>query len=258
MLLVIDVGNTEIVIGIYHSEELKTIWRLSSKMHRTADESWIILKMWCTTCDISLDGLKGVVISSVVPSLTAVFTEMSRKHLNLEPVIINADLDTGLTILYDMPSAVGADRICNAVAGFSNYGGPLIIVDYGTATTFDVISCKGEYLGGVIALGLLSASQELHRLAAKLPRVDSVFPPSVVGHSTESSIQSGIMWGTVSMVDGMIDKIIEEMEWSDVQIVATGGIAIKVVEKSKRIQKVFPHLTLEGMRIIFKRIQQKI
>jgi type III pantothenate kinase len=179
---------------------------------------------------------------------------MSLDHLKIDPLIISASLDTGLRILYDTPRTVGADRICNAVAGFHHLGGPLIVVDFGTATTFDVVSSDQEYLGGVIALGLLSASRELHRLAAKLPRVDMIFPEQVVGKDTETSMQSGIMWGTVLMVDGMIRKIKHEMGWKDeARVVATGGMARMIVERSRHVRDVRPHLTLEGMRLIFQR-----
>jgi len=254
MLLVIDVGNTEIVFGLYKKENLQAHWRLSSKNHRTADECWILLTMWCNARNIRLSEVEGVVISSVVPSMTNVFIEVSRNHLGLEPLVVTAETNTGLKILYDTPRTVGSDRICNAVAGYAHYNGPLIVVDFGTATTFDVISKQGEYLGGVIALGLMGISQELHRLAAKLPKVDLVFPSSVVGKTTESSIQSGIMWGTVSLVDGMIDRITQEMGWKNTSVIATGGIAPFVVEKSIKIQQVEPFLTLEGMRLIFHRM----
>lgn len=257
MLLVVDIGNTETVIGLYDEEKLRTHWRLSSQPRRTSDECWVLLKMWFETQGFSLSDVKDFIICSVVPSLTAVFVEVSQKHLGIESLVVTAEMDTGLRILYDTPRAVGADRICNAMAGYALHGGPLIIVDFGTATTFDVISERGEYLGGVIALGLMSASQELHRLAAKLPKVDLHFPPFVVGKTTEMSMQSGIMWGTVALVDGMIEKISREMEWENVHVVATGGVAPLVVERSEKIQVIEPFLTLEGMRLIFQRSNRK-
>ena len=152
---------------------------------------------------------------------------------------------------------MGADRICNAVAGYILHGGPLIIVDFGTATTFDVVSENGDYEGGIIALGLMGASHELHRLAAKLPRVDLVFPPSTVGRTTEESMQSGIMYGTVALVDGMVDRIVQEMSWNAVRVIATGGMAPMVFEQSERIELVEPFLTLEGMKIVYQRYCQK-
>ena len=257
MLLVVDVGNTETVIGIYEQDKLKIHWSLSSRVPRTSDESWILLQMWCEAHNIVFSDIQGFVISSVVPSLTAVYHDVSREQFGLEPLIITADTDTGLTILYDTPRTVGADRICNAVAGYIMVGGPLIVVDFGTATTFDVVSEEGAYIGGSIALGLKGASVELHRVAAKLPRVDLVFPDSVVGRTTEESLQSGIMWGTLTLVDGMIDRIAREMDWDTVQVIATGGMAASVVEKSERIERVEPFLTLEGMRLIFHRYHKK-
>lgn len=256
MLLVIDVGNTETVFGLYEEENLRAHWRLSSRMYRTSDECWIQIRMWCEARGLSISTIEGMVICSVVPSLTAVFREVSTGHFGIEPLVVTAETDTGLRILYDTPRAVGADRICNAVAGYAQYGGPLIVVDFGTTTTFDVVSEEEEYLGGVIALGVLSASQELHRLAAKLPRVDVVFPPLVVGKTTETSMQSGIMWGTVALVDGMVDRIVGEMGWKTFQVVATGGAASLLAEKSERIQTVEPFLTLEGMRLIYQRSSQ--
>ena len=257
MLLVIDIGNTVIILGLYEKENLKSHWKLSSKMPRTSDECWILLKMWCETQGFFLTEIEGVVISSVVPSLTTVFKELSRNHLDIEPLVVDSNTDTGLKILYDTPRTVGADRICNAVAGYILHGGPLIIVDFGTATTFDVVSENGDYEGGIIALGLIGASHELHRLAAKLPRVDLVFPPSTVGRTTEESIQSGIMYGTVALVDGMVDRIVREMSWNAVRVIATGGMAPMVVEQSERIELVEPFLTLEGMKIIYQRYCQK-
>lgn len=253
MLLVVDIGNTIAVIGLFEGECLKAHWRISSKMPRTSDECWIFLKSCCENQSIDINSINGFVISSVVPSLTAVFRDVAKKYFDLEPLVVSTDLNIGLEILYDSPRTVGADRICNAVAGYAQHGGPLIVVDFGTATTFDVISQKGEYVGGSIALGLMGASHELHRLAAKLPRVDLVFPKYVVGRSTEESMQSGIMWGTVALIDGMVDYIIKEMKWQNTQVIATGGIAPMVVERSKKIDRVEPFLTLEGMRIIHER-----
>ena len=255
MLMVVDIGNTETVIGIFENHGLKSTLRLSSKTSHTADESWILIQTWLQTHGMKSAKIEGVVISSVVPSLTIIYENIVKINLQIEPLIINADIDTGLKIRYDSPQSVGADRICNAVAGLELYGSPLIVVDFGTATTFDVVS-EGEYLGGAIALGLMSASHELHRLAAKLPRVGLTFPNAVVGKSTETSIQSGLMWGTVVLIDGMIDKIIHEMQWRDVNVIATGGAATHIAEKTIRIQKVEPNLTLHGMRIIFQRLQK--
>ncbi len=257
MLLVVDIGNTETVIGLYEGDHLKVHWKLSSEKYRTYDECWVLLKMWFEASHVTPSSIKGVVISSVVPFLTGVFGKVSREYVGIEPLLITATIDTGLTILYETPLSVGADRICNAVAGFTHYGGPLIVVDFGTATTFDVVSEKGDYIGGVIARGLIGASEELHRLAAKLPKVDLAFPPFVVGKTTETSMQSGIMWGAVALVDGLIEKIIAEMNWTNVHIIATGGLSPVIVKKSKKIKKIDPYLTLEGMRLLYRRFNQR-
>ena len=256
MLLVVDIGNTQTTLGLYRYEGLHAHWRMTSKMERTPDECWILMKSWFESEKLRPEGIEDVMISSVVPSLTSVFDNTVRRYFKMEPVIIDTDSDHGLNIHYDDPRTVGADRICNAVAGFTKYGGPLIVVDFGTATTFDVVSEAGEYLGGSIALGVMGASDELHRVAAKLTRVDLVFPPNVVGKKTEASIQSGILWGTVSLVDGMVEHIIAEMGWKSVHVIATGGLAPMIVEKSKNIKVVEPFLTLEGMRIIHDRMRK--
>ncbi|HDQ44603.1 MAG TPA: type III pantothenate kinase [bacterium] len=253
MLLAVDAGNTETVLGVFEKDCLRAHWRLSSRSTRTADECLILLKIWCETAGLVPSDISGMVISSVVPSWTTVFTELARSFLGITPLIVTAGIDTGLTILYETPGSVGADRICNAVAAYRLFGAPLVVVDFGTATTFDVVTPQCEYRGGAIALGLMGASRELHRISAKLPRVELRFPTHVVGRTTEESIQSGVLWGTVSMVDGMVDHIVREMAWQDVRVVATGGLATALAERSERIQQVEPFLTLEGMRFIFER-----
>ena len=255
MLLVIDVGNTETVFGLYKQKTLQSHWRMSSRSNKSADECWILLKSWMGEDHYKIRDIKGIAISSVVPSLTRVLRWMTTDRFGIEPLVISADTDTGMKVLYDSPRDVGSDRICNAVAGFNLYGGPLIIVDFGTATTFDIISARGEYIGGAIALGLQGASQELHRLAAKLPKVELAFPAHVAGSTTEESMQSGIMWGTVAMIDGLIGMIREEMGWKEVRVIGTGGVAELLAGKSKTIEKVDPFLTLEGIRLIHERIK---
>ncbi|MBN2104954.1 type III pantothenate kinase [bacterium] len=257
MLLVIDIGNTETVLGIYHHEQLKAIWRFSSRSPRTSDECWVLIQAWCKNSGIDFAAFSCIIISSVVPSLTAVFKQMVSEYLDLEPIIVTSEIDTGVKIQYDMPEHVGSDRICNAVAGSLLYGIPLIVVDLGTATTFDVVSAERVYLGGVIALGLMGASSELHRVAAKLPRVDLVFPKEVVGKTTEKSIQSGLLWGMVALIDGMVTKIKYEMNWKQAYVVGTGGLASLIAEHSKTIQHVNPVLTLEGMRLIYHRLNEQ-
>ncbi|RKY76091.1 type III pantothenate kinase [candidate division KSB1 bacterium] len=251
MLLVIDVGNTETVFGVYENKTLVFHGRVSSRINRTSDESWILLNMMLKEKGIEKKSIDSAVISSVVPSLTQVFKEMVQTYMSITPVEVSSEIETGIVFKYASPSSIGADRICNAVAGYKLFGGPVIILDFGTATTFDVVTEKGEYTGGVIALGLKGISQELHRLAAKLPRVDMVFPDNVIGDSTESAMQSGIMWGSVSLVDGIIKKIKKEIGRDKITVVATGGMASVISEKSEMINRVEPFLILEGMRILY-------
>lgn len=257
MLFVVDIGNTESVLGLYREDDIITHWRISSRLQRTSDELFLMLKSWCDKESLNIYDISGIVISSVVPALSAAFSKMANAHLKVTPVCINAELDLGVDIQYEPKSSVGADRICNAVAGYHQYGGPLIIVDFGTAITLDVISEEGAYLGGIISLGIQAAAYELHRHAAKLPRVDLIFPESVVGNTTETSIRSGIMWGTASLVDGLIEKIINEKGWQNTQVIATGGLSSLFFKKQKYIQAIEPNLTLEGMRMIYNRIKKK-
>ncbi|MDZ7262456.1 MAG: type III pantothenate kinase [candidate division KSB1 bacterium] len=253
MLLDIDIGNTNIVIGLHQGQELRAHWRLSSTITRTDDECWILLKLLCESEKLSVEEITGAIISSVVPNLTPVFVKMAQRHLQLSPIVVDAEIDTGIKILYDTPKTVGADRICNAVAGFHKYGGPLIVVDFGTATTFDVVTQQGEYLGGIIAPGIETSAYVLHRYAAKLPKVELKFPDSLIGRSTESSIQSGLMYGAVEMVDGLIERLVAEMG-PKTKVIATGGLASLILPESKRITIVEPFLTLEGLKYIYERV----
>ena len=255
MLLAIDVGNTHTVIGLYDAERLVADWRIASLTHRTADENWLAIKSFCTEAGILPTGISGVGISSVVPDLTDIFEAMARKYLRVEPVTVSASLDLGIRILYKDPTAVGADRICNAVAGFRKYGGPLIIIDFGTATTYDVVSKEGDYLGGVITLGLESSAAELHRRAAKLPKIELRFPPSVIGRETVSSMQAGIMFGTVDAIEGIVRRIQKELG-ARTRVIATGGLSAVIARHTSIIEAVEPSLVLDGIRLIYARVRQ--
>lgn len=252
-LLAIDIGNTEMVVGLMQGRSVIAHWRFSSRAPRTADECYILLKQGFESKGFSLKDVNGVVIASVVPSLTRVFMDVAGMIDQINPLVVSSEIQTGLEIRYETPRMVGADRICNAVGGYEKYGAPLIVVDFGTATTFDVVGDSGVYLGGAIALGLTGASYELHRLSAKLPRVDLELPDRVVGQSTEQSIQSGIMWGMVCLVDGMVCRIRKEMSWKSARIIATGGMASFFNQKSETIEKIDRFLTLDGMRIIYEK-----
>jgi type III pantothenate kinase len=256
MLLAIDVGNTHTVLGIYDGERLVADWRMASLTHRTVDENWLTIKSFCTDANIPLAEIDGVGISSVVPDLTDVFESLARKYFKVEPVTVTASLDLGMRVLYTDPAAVGADRLCNAIAGFRKYGGPLVVLDFGTATTFDVIAASGDYLGGVITLGLDSTASELHRRAAKLPKIELRFPPSVIGKETEASMQSGVMFGTVDAVEGIIRRIAAELGGKP-KVIATGGLSGIIAAHTSVIDACEPSLVLDGVRLIYERVQRK-
>lgn len=255
MLLAVDIGNTHTVLGVYKGEKLVADWRVTSSSNRTADETWLTTKSLCIDADISPALLNGIGISSVVPDLTDIFAIISRKYLKVEPVIVDGSMNLGFKIHYKDPSAVGADRLCNAIAGFRKHGGPLIIIDFGTATTFDVIAANGDYLGGVIALGLESTAAELHRRAAKLPKIELHFPERIVGSDTVSSMQAGVMFGAVDAVEGMIRRIQEELG-SKTKVIATGGLASIVAQHTPVIEACEPSLVLDGVRLIYERVRK--
>lgn len=254
MLLAVDIGNTHTVVGIFKGDRLLADWRLASSAHRTADENWLVIKNFLAEFGISSSDIKGVGISSVVPDLTVVFETLARKYLHVEPMTVRASLDLGMPVLYKDPAVVGADRLCNALAGMKKYGTPLIILDFGTATTFDVVSKNGEYLGGVIALGLESAASELHRRAAMLPKIPLQFPPQVIGRDTVSSMQAGIMFGVVDAVEGIVRRIRKELG-TEARVIATGGLSGVVANHTKVIEACEPSLVLEGIRLIYERVR---
>jgi type III pantothenate kinase len=256
MLLAADIGNTHTVLGVFQGERLMADWRVTSSGNRTADETWLTIKSLCTEADISPALLDGVGISSVVPDLTDIFGTIARKYVKIEPVVVDGSLDVGFRIHYKDPSAVGADRLCNAIAGFKKYGGPLIIIDFGTATTFDVVAENGDYLGGVIALGLESTAAELHRRAAKLPRIELHFPGKVIGSDTVSSMQAGVMFGAIDAVEGMVRRIREELG-SEAKVIATGGLAAIMAQHTPVIEACEPSLVLDGIRMIYERVRKK-
>ncbi len=256
LLLAVDIGNTHTVAGLYDGERLVADWRMASLATRTADENWLTIKSFCLDAGVAPGSVRAVGISSVVPDLTGIFESIARKYFLVEPVTIGAELDLGIRILYRDPTAVGADRLCNAIAGFRKYGGPLIIIDFGTATTYDVVSAEGEYLGGVIALGLESAASELHRRAAKLPRIELRFPAAVIGRETVSSIQAGLMFGTVDAVEGIVRRIRCELG-AEAKVIATGGLAGVIADRTTVISATEPTLVLEGIRMICDRVRRR-
>jgi type III pantothenate kinase len=254
MLLAVDVGNTHTVVGVYEGPRLHADWRLASLTHRTHDECWLMIRNFCVEAGLDPRRLTGVGISSVVPDLTDVYEDLARRYVGVEPVTVSAALDLGMPVMYHDPAAVGADRLCNAIAGFHKFGGPLIIIDFGTATTYDVVSAGGEYLGGVISLGLESSAVELHRRAAKLPRIELHFPSMVIGRDTIASIQAGVMFGAVDAMEGIVRRIRKELG-SEARVIATGGLSNVIARHTEIITACEPSLVLDGIRLIWERVR---
>jgi len=251
MLLCIDIGNTNIVLGVYRGEELVTHWRVATVHDRMPDEYAILLLQLFSYGGHDPTTLRGVAISSVVPPLTGTFTELSETYLGLTPLVVDAGVRTGVRIRYDNPREVGADRVVNAVAAYRLYGGPACIVDFGTATTFDAISTEGDYLGGAIAPGIRISAEALFTRTAKLPRIDLVRPPRAIGSNTVQSMQSGILFGYVGLVEGMVARFRAELG-ADMRVVGTGGLAEVIARETPVIEAVDPWLTLKGLRMIYE------
>ncbi len=252
MLLVIDVGNSNIVLGIYDGEILRRHWRVSTDKSRTSDEYGIMLQSLFSLASISFSQVKAIIISSVVPPLTGVLDALCRDFFSLPPYIVGPGIKTGMQIQYDNPREVGADRIVNAVAGYEKYRSSLIIVDFGTATTFDYVNVKGDYCGGAIAPGLAISLEALFQRASKLPRVDICRPPHSIAKNTVNSMQSGIYYGYVGLVDGIVERIRQESK-EQPRVIATGGLAVLIAPESKTIDEVDELLTLNGLRILYER-----
>jgi len=249
LFLAIDVGNTHIMLGIYREKDILVYWRLPTREDSTEDELGMVVKNLLHNSRLGLKDIDAIAISSVVPPLMYSLERMSTKYFNVDPLVIGPGIKTGLNILTDNPREVGADRIVNAVAAYHLYGGPLIIVDFGTATTFCAISEDGDYLGGVIAPGIGISIEALFEKAAKLPRVEIVRPERVIGKDTVSSMQSGIVFGFVGQVDGIVRRMKSEFRLPPM-VLATGGFASLIARESETIKEVNTLLTLEGLRII--------
>jgi type III pantothenate kinase len=256
MLLAIDVGNTNVTIGVFEGSTLEHSWRLAALRERTADELGIFVTHLLEQTKVDVSHLDGIVVASVVPPLTRPMEEMCERYFHQRALIVDAS-NAGMVVRYSPAGDVGADRIVNAVAAWDKYGksgAPLIIVDFGTGTTFDIVSRAGEYIGGVICPGIGISAEALFQRAARLPRVDVRKPATVIGQNTVGAMQSGLFFGYVEMVDGLVRRIREELEGgASAPVIATGGLAGVISDESRTIQHVDPNLTLDGLRLIWDR-----
>ena len=250
MLLVIDVGNTDTVLGVYDGDELVHDWRIRTNADKTVDEYGILIYNLYNASRISSKAINDIIISCVVPPLLNILEPLCHKYFNIKPMIVGPGIKTGMPIFYDNPKEVGADRIVNAVAAFAKYQRELIVVDFGTATTFDYVSSKGEYMGGCIAPGIMISTEALFSRTAKLPRVELTKPKNIIAKDTISSMQAGIMYGYAGLVDGIVERMKMETEGNSF-VVATGGFANNIAQQTKTIDVVEDMLTLEGLRIIY-------
>jgi type III pantothenate kinase len=249
MFLAIDIGNTNITLGLYEGDQLGPRWRLTTGHGKTADEYGAIMTGIFHHAGINPDQISTVAMASVVPPLTATFVDACTRYLQCEPMVVDGTSNTGVRICYEDPAQVGADRVVDAAAAFQLYGGPACIIDFGTATTFDAISDEGEFLGGAIAPGLGIAADALFQRAAKLPKVNIQRPPAAIGRNTPHSLQSGLLFGYVSLVEGMIGRFRDELG-SQTRVIGTGGLAEVIAKETKAITILAPWLTLDGLRII--------
>jgi type III pantothenate kinase len=252
MLLVIDVGNTHTVLGMYEGEKLLHHWRVWTDQQKTSDEYGILIRNLYDASHLSSREVTAIIISSVVPPLTPTIVDLCVRYFGITPLVVGPGVKTGISIKMDNPKEVGADRIVNGVAAFAKCKRACIVLDFGTATTFDYISPGGDYMGGIIAPGASISAEALFRQASKLPRVEIIKPPTVIGKNTVAAMQSGIFYGYLSLVEGIIDRIRKEVR-TDPIVVATGGLAGAIAGESSKIQVIDENLTLEGLRIIYER-----
>jgi type III pantothenate kinase len=258
MLLVLDVGNTNTVLGVYETGEAESRliahWRVATIKTHTVDEYGVLFRNLFAIDKIESGAVRGIIVSSVVPPLDWTLRKVCERYFHLKPLFVEPGIKTGMPVLSDNPSEVGADRIVNGVAAFEKYGGPCVVVDFGTATNFDVVTRKGEYIGGVIAPGIGISAQALFEQTAKLPRVDIRQPAKVIGSNTVACLQSGLFYGYLGLVDGILDRLLAELG-AQTKIIATGGLARLFGDHSKHIKTVDDQLTLDGLRIVWERNQ---
>lgn len=252
MLFAVDVGNTNLTLGVFRGEELAGQWRLKTDLEQTVDGWGVLFRNLLSLSGLSLDEIDGMVVSSVAPALDDSLRKMSERYLSRTPLFVDASTDTGLTIRIDNPSEVGADRIVNSVAAFARFGGPCVAVDFGTAINFDVISRDAEYLGGLLCPGLSVSAEALFRRTARLPQIEIRRPDSLIGKNTVHALESGFYYGALGLLDGILERLIAELG-PQTKVVATGGQAQVICPASKHVQVVEEHLTLEGLRLVWGR-----
>jgi type III pantothenate kinase len=251
MLLCVDVGNTNIVFGLYRGDELAGHWRVSTDHQKMPDEYAVLVANLLELGGFGTADVADAIVASVVPPITDMLTEMLKSHFGLDPLVVGSGIKTGVSIRVDNPREVGADRIVNVAAAFPVYGGPACVIDFGTATTFDAMSAKGEYLGGAIAPGILIAAEALFMRTAKLPRIDLQRPPAAIGCNTVDSMRSGVLFGYVSLVEGMVARFRRELG-PEMRVIATGGLGRVIAQETTVIEHVDPWLTLKGLKLIYQ------
>lgn len=252
MLLALDIGNSTIAAAVFEGASMRAHARASSTIQRTQDETWHVIEQFLYNANLSLQHIHSVGISSVVPFLTTLFESLTRERLIIEPLIISTSLDLGIKIHYDEPATLGSDRICSAIAAHAKYGGPLIVVDFGTATTFGVVAANGDFLGGAIGLGVKATAEALHRRTAQLPEIKLEVPPSVIATNTIAAMQAGTMFPAIDGLEGMVRRIKMELG-TQAKVVATGGLSALMASLTPTIEVCEPFLVLEGIRLIAAR-----
>jgi type III pantothenate kinase len=251
MLFTVDIGNTNIMFGIFKERDLISHWRIGTDKNKTSDEYGVLFRNLLDIRGIAVNSIRGAAISCVVPTLLDVMVGALKSYFDVNPLVVEPGIKTGMPILYHNPKDVGADRIVNAVAAFDEYKSSVIVVDFGTATTFDCVSEKGEYIGGTIATGILVSAEALFGSASKLPRVEIVTPKTVIGKNTVHCIQSGLVFGYAGLVDGIVGRIKDEMGTSP-KVIATGGLASVIASESKSLQHIDEFLPLKGLRLVYE------